>query len=738
MIAHIKTFIEFINQIQQLKIPIYQRKYSWEKKQCDQLLKDIIKIGKTQNENHFMGSIVYQKNDFPMLTLTIIDGQQRITSLSLLMGALAKFLVQNPENQEKIKITGENIVNLYLLNQGYNGDEKYELRLTDDDNSTYRKIIDNILDEDEFKFKENDKKSRLYKTFEFFSLNITEDNFEFIWNGIRQLTLSCIQLEHEFPQAIFESLNSTGKGLNSTDLIRNFLLMNLSPDEQKHIYNTYWHEVESIFADSKESFDVFIKYYLNVQYKDSVGGNIYDAFKDFTFDYNEKNSDNEDISYEIIEKLVKDVYKYWNYYLKIVFDKETNPKLRKSFKTLNQLPYTIVRPFMLNLYEDFEEGKLGPEEFIEIIDYTESYMFRRSICNLDSQSLKGFFSKMYTNLNKEDYLESYKYILKTKTGKSMMPGDDDFEKYFKNEDIYHSNIKEYVLLKLIYFDSSETINLDECTIEHIMPQNTNLSREWQEELGLDDWQRVHETYLHTIGNLTLVESSINSKLGDRLIMEKREEGYDKSNIALNKYFSDNNIEHWNEDEIKKRRNYLFKKAKEIWVYPEISDQTKQNYDNKPKEQPLDEYKQKDRENNNLRYWKECKLIIDRDYKKYFTPRTPKPKNNYIISIGTSSAQIELTRNSNNNEVKSQLRVYDYELFMYLYEQSAEIESQFEDKLVWDTFEKSYTISIITTSFDLEDDWTWDESIKWQLDTAKMLYDLFNSKMEEYNNETKLM
>lgn len=731
-----KSFIEFINTTQQLKIPIYQRKYSWDKKQCDQLFKDIEEVGQTGTDTHFMGSIVYQKTEIPMRNLTIIDGQQRITTLSLLIGALAKFLIQTPENEENIEITGKNMVNLYLLNNGYHGDDKYELLLTDDDNSTYRKIIDNILDEEEFSFTEEDKKSRLYKTFEFFSLFINQDNYLHIWNGLRQLILVGIQLDNEFPQAIFESLNSKGKNLDSADLIRNFLLMNLTPEEQKHIYDTYWHEVESIFEDSNESFDVFIKYYLNVKYKDAVGGNIYDAFKDFTTDFKNKiNGDEEgEITFEIIEKLVKDVYKYWNYYIKIVFGKETNPRLNKAFKTLNLLPYTIVRPLMLDLYDDYKKDKLGLEEFVEIIDFTESYMFRRSICNLDSQSLKGFFSKMYTKLNKEEYLESYKYILNTKTGKSNMPKDDIFEKCFKEEDVFHSNIKLYVFLKLIHHISGEIVHLDECTIEHIMPQSADSSEEWHEELGLDKWERVYNTYLDTIGNLTLIESIINSKLGNKLFKEKRDIGYDNSSIILNHYFKDNNIEHWTETEIEDRRDYLYEQAKEIWKYPIVSDETKQKYAKKTKEPTLDDFIQRPPENNNLRYWKECKLTIDRDYEEFHS-RTPTTTNKYVLSIGTSSAQIELTINSYNNEVKCILRVYEDELFMYLFEQEDEIRSQFEEQLSWDSFSRSHIIAVITT-FDLEKEWDWDEYIRWQLETAKKLNDIFNSKLEEYQNEER--
>lgn len=722
------TFMNFIGQNQQLKIPIYQRKYSWEKKQCDQMLKDIEEIGKTENKTHFMGSIVYQSSGNLMPVHTIIDGQQRITTLSLLLAAFVDFLNLDNRYEEEIEITSKKIVNKYLLNIDEEGENFYELQLTEDDNNIYIKIIRNLLVDEKHQFSEEDKKSRLYKTYEFFSNRINEENYKYIWKGILQLTLVCIILENEFPQSIFESLNSTGKGLESTDLIRNFLLMNLTSTQQNTIYNPYWHDIESLFEDSKESFDVFIKYYLNVKYNNAVGGNIYEAFKAFRKNYDDLEN------FEAIEKIVNDVNTYKNYYRFIVFDKEDNPKLRKSFKSLNQLPYTIVRPFMMQLYHDYKNHHLDLEEFIEIINYTESYMFRRSICNLDSQSLKGFFAKMYINLDHDDYLESYKYILKTKTGKSKMPTDEDFEKYFKTEDVYHSNINKYVLLKLTNFNSTETTNIDECNIEHIMPQNTNLSKEWQEELGIDDWETVHETYLHTIGNLTLTGS--NSKLGDKTFIEKRtmDNGYDDSTINLNQYFQDNDITHWNKEEIIKRSDALFEEALKIWQYPEISDETKEKYDNYTIETKLDDFdiKPKEEENDNFRYWTECRDIINGNPTEYpdFNPRTPKSHNSYIISIGTTSAQIELSINSINNESKSQLRVFDEELFKFLYDQKTEIETELNTELTWKGFQKSFLISLSKT-FDLKDDWTWNDSIKWQLETAKKLNTSFKKWHEIY-------
>lgn len=718
-------FSKFLGQPQQLKIPIYQRKYSWERKQCEQLFKDIERIGQSDKKSHFIGSLVFQSYRGRISTLVIIDGQQRITTLSLIMAALARYLVENPEAQNIIDYDAEYIVNEYLFNVNRKGEMRYKLLLTDDDDKIYKKIIDNILPKDEFKFNDNDKSSKLFKSYELFRKTINEENVEAIWRGIDKLYIVSLDLGEDgedSPQAIFESLNSTGKELNSTDLIRNFLLMDLSPEEQESIYYNYWRPIEKVFENNKESFDEFIKHYLIIQYNNIIYGDIYDAFKKFR----------KQERFKTIEDLVKDVYKYWEFFKKIIFNEEKNSKLKQSFKSINQLPYNIIRPFIIRLYEDYEKGNLKLEEFIEIINYTESYMVRRAICDRDSQSLNAVFAKMYKRLDPDNYLESYKYVLSSRIGKTSIPDDDEFEKYFVNVDLYHSKgINRYVLLKLTNFNSKELTDIGECNIEHIMPQNPNLSEEWKEELG-PDWEEIHTNYLHVVGNLTLTGS--NSELGDKPFMEKRKMhgGFDESTINLNSYFK--NVSHWNKDEIIKRSNILFEYAKEIWKYPYLSDETKAKYDDKHKQSTLDdEFKQDNSENPNIRYWTQFIKQMEENYPIFNTQRKPSTRNEFILPTGKNKAKIHLSINSITNEVRTQLVISDKKLYEYLYNQKNEIESEFNIEFTWENLEdkKSASIFIINDKFDLEDDWEWDNSIKWQLDTAEIMYAAFKDKINEF-------
>ena len=729
-------FVQFLDQTQQLKIPIYQRRYSWEKKHCEKLLEDIIDIGKSNKPSHFMGSIVFKSSRKRMTNLSIIDGQQRITSMTMLFAALVDYLFKNPHDAERIDVDdAESVADDFLFNPKKKGEYKYKLVLTEDDNPIYKKIINNLLDEEELKLNNIDSRNRLYKTFKFYSENINEENVFSIWEGINKLNIVTLDLtDAESPQAIFESLNSTGKELNSSDLIRNYLLMDLNDEEQIDIYNNYWHKIESSFENSKESFDDFIKHYLNIKYNSVIKGNIYDNFRKFT----EEKAESEQFStvFELIEDLVEDVEKYWEYFKKVIFLEESNKKLKRSFETLNQLPYTIVRPFIYRLYEDYDAKKLDSKEFIGIINYTESYMLRRTIDGRDSEALKGFFTKAYQKLDKENYLESYKYLLLSSSGQSVMPTDSEFKEAFLTRELYKArNINKYVLLKLTNFnESNEPTHMEDVNIEHIMPQNTNLSSAWQEELG-DDWQEVHDKYLHKVGNLTLTAN--NSKLGDKPFMKKRtmSGGFDDSHVHLNEYFKDNNIEHWNKEEIIKRSNLLFDKAKQIWKYPTLSAETIEKYKNKPSEPTLDDFHQDEPTNNNKRYWTDCKNKIDNNYQHIFTSTKPSLRSDYRLYIGCKGTRIQLNVNSYTNEVKSQIYITDNkELFNYLYNQKEEIEEECNLDLIWESLDEqaSSTISVINI-FDLDDDWAWDDSIEWQLEIAEKLYNTFSDRIKEFNN-----
>ena len=551
-----ENLLYFLGQNQQLSIPIYQRKYSWTDKECKQLLDDILRVGESDEQNHFIGSIVYMNQNghiaSPINQLMIIDGQQRVTTITILIAAIVDFLAKNPNDNI---MPPKNFISYYLLNDREQGETRYKLILTQDDKRTLIKIIDYLEDGEEITFNKDDS-FRIKENFEFFKKNINNDNIENLFNGLNKLLIIYVALEHNIdnPQLIFESLNSPGLELSHADLIRNYILMGLLPEEQEKLYNDYWHEIEMLFEKNNGNFDKFIRDYLTVKTdKVPVFRNIYTDFKKYSN------------SIEVNE-LIKDIHNYAFYFKSIAFGGEENPKLKESLDSLRNLGYDVTDPFMLHLYRDYKEDKLSTDDFCEIITYTESYLLRRLICSIPTPSLNKTFAKMYNQIDTTDHLDSYKKILLSKENYQRMPNNREFAANFRQRDIYNlqSKNRDYIFDKFENYGSKEKTNIQNYTIEHIMPQNPNLSKEWKKDLG-ENWEDIQKTYLHTIGNLTL--TGYNSELRDRPFAEKRDmkDGYKDSAIRLNVKLQD--LPTWNESEIKKRTEEFIIKAKTIWPYP---------------------------------------------------------------------------------------------------------------------------------------------------------------------------
>lgn len=551
-----ESLLYFLSQNQQLSIPIYQRKYSWTEKECRQLLDDILRVGQSDESNHFIGSIVYmnQKGHIasPINQLMIIDGQQRATTITLLISAIVDFLNSNPNDNI---MPPENFISYYLLNDREKGQTRYKLILTKDDKKSLIKIIDFLENKEDITF-DGDDSTRIRENFEFFKRHINNDNIEILFHGLNKLLIIFVALEHNIdnPQLIFESLNSTGLELSQADLIRNYILMGLIPEEQEKLYEDYWHKIERLFEINGGNFDKFIRDYLTVKTdKVPVFRNIYSDFKKYSARVN-------------VNDLVKNIYKYAFYFKSIAFGGEENPKLKQSLDSLRSMGYDVTDPFMLHLYRDYKEDKLSTDDFCEIIKYTESYLLRRLICSIPTPSLNKTYAGMYNQIDISNHLSSYKEVLLSKENYQRMPDNREFARNFRLRDIYNlrSKNRDYIFDKFENWGSKEKTNIQNYTIEHIMPQNPNLSEQWKHDLG-ENWEEIQKTYLHVIGNLTL--TGYNSELSDKSFIEKRDmkDGFKDSAIRLNIYLQDLNT--WNEDEIKRRTERLINKAKDIWPYP---------------------------------------------------------------------------------------------------------------------------------------------------------------------------
>ncbi|GAA7128882.1 hypothetical protein HpBGD38_05100 [Helicobacter pylori] len=571
MKADAMKLLDFIGKSQekQFVIPIYQRVYSWEKEQCKQLWDDIIKTGgNDQIEGHFIGSIVFVHDSIYTTShneLLIIDGQQRLTTITLLFIALRDHL--NDEDEFLEKFSHQKIQNRYLINSDEKGDKKFRLILSEPDRDTLLSLID------ENRRKPSELSLKIMENFELFEewIRKNTDKLETIFKGLDKLMVVEISLERgkDNPHLIFESMNSTGKDLTQTDLIRNYILMGLEPEEQKIFYEKYWRAMEEGFEQSEreELFNKFVRHYITIKTREIPKINkVYEDFKRYQ---QERGIET--------EALLQDLQKYCGYFCQIVFKKEADKDLNKALGFLVDLKMDVIYPLLLELYSDYSDGVLSNQDFIPIIYLIESYICRRAVCGLGTNGLNKIFASFTKHIQKNEYFESLEVHFGSLTKEQRFPGDDEFKDSFTTKELYGSNKIEYILKRLENFDTKEPVNTKECTIEHIMPQT--LTEEWERDLG-GNFQAIHDKYLHTIGNLTL--TGYNEKYSNNSFQEKRnmEKGFKQSPLKLNQGLKD--LESFGEEEIKKRANDLADWALKIWTYPKLDAETLEKYKQKGK------------------------------------------------------------------------------------------------------------------------------------------------------------
>ncbi|GAA9832183.1 DUF262 and DUF1524 domain-containing protein [Helicobacter pylori] len=562
MKADATPLLNFIkdNQKNQLVIPIYQRLYSWEKEQCKQLWDDIIKIGGNDKmDGHFIGSILYvlDRITHSNNALLIIDGQQRLTTITLLLTAL----------RDHWSDKRKEIEDHYLINSDKNGDEKFRLILSESDKDTLLSLIDKD------RRKPSELSLKIVENFKLFEEWVSNTNqLETIFKGLEKLMIVEIALEKgkDDPQLIFESMNSKGMELTQTDLIRNYIIMETETEKQEGFYNKYWRAMEEGFKQDKQDkkwFDRFVRHYLTIKTRETPNINkVYVAFKN----YRQK----EGIG---IEDLLKDLQKYREYFCQIVFKKEADKDLNKALGFLVDLEMDVIYPLLLELYSDYSDGVLSKQDFIPIIALIESYLCRRAVCGLGTNILNKVFPSFARHIQKDEYFESLKAHFGSLTNNQKFPNDDEFKDRLITIAFYNKFKKKTkcFLERLENFDTKEPVDTQKCTTEHIMPQK--FTEEWERDLG-ENFQAIHDKYLHTIGNLTL--TGYNPEYRNKSFQEKRdmEKGFKDSPLRLNQGLRD--LESFGEEEIKKRANDLADLALKIWTYPKLDAETLEKY--KPK------------------------------------------------------------------------------------------------------------------------------------------------------------
>lgn len=547
----------------QFVIPVYQRNYDWNFVQCGQLLQDILEVGGKQDMTaHFIGSIVYVHDDVytssRIKELSIIDGQQRLTTLTLIYLALLHLIKHLGEDELFDEIQETFLINKYASEQ-----EKLKLKPTDN-NELALKYLLRAEKTEEF----NDF-SKLVDNFNYFKERITEENYEYVRLGLSKLMFVEISLDRDKddPQRIFESLNSTGLELSQSDLIRNYILMGLNREEQNNIYLNYWSIIEAKARDEKSNssrVSDFIRDYLTLQNKKIPNkGKVYLEFKT-KYPVSDLNTLKEHLSE--LKKLVQHYNKLLNP------QNETDVAIRKELKYIQRLETNVAFPFLVQAYDDYVKSVISKSEFLTILKTVQSYVWRRFIVGLPTNALNKVFMNLYEKIDIENYVESCQIALISKTGAAKFPKNSEMIDALRFKDMYNIQSKNrlYCLDQLENYDNTETVNIEEnanITIEHIFPQNP--ASIWKLDLGEQQYQKIKDEYLNTISNLTL--SGNNGKLGNKAFIEKRDfdnAGYRDSRLWLNRYLA--TLEQWTINEINNRFELIADRFTKIWQYPDVT------------------------------------------------------------------------------------------------------------------------------------------------------------------------
>lgn len=532
---------DIIEGTKQYIIPLFQRTYSWTNKEWDILWRDLIELCESENpRTHFIGSIV----NMPTVSVPegvakflLIDGQQRLTTIFILL-----ILLRNKAKENQNQEFSEEINNTLLVNPYKKDNDFFKLMPTQIDRDTYKNLINE---------KPNDMDDQLTRAYNFFDKKLKQVQIEY--EKIKKIITSYFSVVSivldvdDNPYLVFESLNAKGRPLTQADLIRNYFFMRIHMDMQDEVYNEYWQPMQTTLNDNLTE---YIRHYL------MRDGNIIKQ-NDVYYTLKERVSPTNAIDY------LKELKKFSVYYQRLIYPEfEPEEDLQKYFRGLNRIEVTTAYPLLLNFYGDYAENKISKTDFVAILKTIENYLIRRFVCNVPTNQLNKIFPIVYPQLcakHSDNFVEGIKTLLQSRG----YPKDNEFYSRFKEAKFYGAGdrqIKTKLILETFEenFAHKESVPFDNLTIEHIMPQT--LSEWWQNHLG-EEWEETHELFLHTIGNLTL--SAYNTELSNDDFITKKQR-YNESHLELNKYFFP--ISSWTRTEIEKRAEVLGKEALKIWSY----------------------------------------------------------------------------------------------------------------------------------------------------------------------------
>ncbi len=530
-------------------IPVYQRDYSWKKSNCEKLWQDLLELSKNKKESHFFGSIVEVNSRIGLTNEgLIIDGQQRLTTASLIILAIRNYLKNQKLENSQIEEYEE-----YLVKKR---DSKIRLKPNKQDKKHFEELFENR------KIDKANIDSNIVSNYCFFYDKISHNEIDIdeLFLSLNKLEIVLLSLEKpkDDPQLIFESLNSTGVDLTASDLIRNYILMDLEPEEQEKQYEKYWLKIEELTSDISE----FIRHYLQFYFETNIKKNlVYQEFQKFR----EKAHLNKS---EILEELLKYALKY-NFFIQEHSDKDINKRLQN----IRDLDSTSLYPYLFDVFDLFEQEELSKNDVLEILKLLESYSFRKSLSG-DTKGVVAMILSLKKEIRKQpdwqkNYLEIFKAILISKISSQKFLIDEDFEKFLSEVEVYKMRNNKFLMSSIEHHNCAFEIDLKDLEIEHIMPQKLSGSSavKWEQMLG-DNWQEIHKKYVHTIGNLSLTSSKKNKEMSNKDFLSKQNVDYQTSKLKLSKNLGEGEI--WNEEKIKERANWLIDIAKKVWPYPTSS------------------------------------------------------------------------------------------------------------------------------------------------------------------------
>ena len=559
-------------------IPVYQRNYDWRQENCKQLFDDLVKTIKSNRDTHFFGSIVsvYSPSGATMEFL-IVDGQQRLTTISILLLAVYNLLKENAISSND-SMLAQRIYEEYLVDRFQPTEKRMKLKPVQHDREAFSRLFDSSKD-----FVSDSHLTSNYQYFTSRILQKKELSADQIVDAIGRLQIINIELtQGDDPQLIFESINSTGVDLTEGDKIRNYMLMNLSPSDQEMFYHQYWEPIESLVKRDGETDDVglFVRDFLTADLSEIPNLNrIYPEFKEYAQ------------SFETKEDLFKRLLHAAKIYTQLLSPNKI-PDLESAYlmANINRQECLPSYPFLLQVFRMNDMGMITSEQTRDILRMVDSYVLRRLICDLPTNSLNKVFAELHKSIGSHDpavpYEKRVSYVLRSRTGKARMPDDSEFRMGLIERHVYElrSKNRSYFFSRLENGTSKsavihgiddvvyEKMRSGEYTVEHVMPQS--LTSEWKGELG-ESYQQIHETWLHRLGNLTL--TAYNSEMGNKTFANKAGRtlsdlkadnfGFasEAKHLYLNEFIA--NQSHWNESTIKSRAEALADRALSIWTYP---------------------------------------------------------------------------------------------------------------------------------------------------------------------------